>query len=50
MPNVSISSIHTGLIAKNAVLNFSTSPDSKDLFDHRINSRAHRGSGGSPRG
>ena len=50
MPNVSTSIIHNGLIAKNVILNFSTTPDSKDLFDHRMNSRAHPRRGGSPRG
>jgi hypothetical protein len=50
MPNISTSIIHNGLIAKNVIINFSTTPDSKDLFDHRMNSRAHPGRGGSPRG
>ena len=36
------------LECENTILNLS--PDSKDLFDHRMNSRSHPGRGGSPRG
>ena len=32
------------------ILNFSSHTDTKGLFDHRTNPRAHPGRGGSPRG
>lgn len=32
------------------ILSFSTKPDSKDLFDHRTNRRAHGKFGSNPRG
>ena len=32
------------------ILNFTSSSNSKGLFDHRTNTRAHPGRGGSPRG
>lgn len=48
--NSHISGKPTLLVCKYSTLDFSSSTDSKGLFDHRTNQRAHPGRGGSPRG